>query len=563
MIQTPLSPYTDLRPDTSQALEPASSEAVASASNAPAASPHADTAGFLSLLADERYRFPPEHHEALCEWVAPILARWPGWPAGVQLRWDASGRETLPGHTDSCTEWVLRLGPAVLAKEGKRQTGLQAQWEAAHPATSARPAQRPRDSFTPQPGDPFDALAQAASDHWSARTQVRVHGCEVNGMELRRMLVDCLQSPAGRRWQTPVLTRPTVPTPPHPGVREMRSLFRPWLGDGPSPAKQPKLALLPREPALPVDDVGEAIRILREGGWCAALEHVVPSLVTRLPVGHLLHKHHLEVFHQNRVTVYGPPKGAASNLKIFREDGGRLVRLFRDKDPVSAMPAPDAFLRLLFSGSKALSPEMMPAVREVLANLIACNPLLVRVGLALFKRNIPGDQEVLQRLCLVGKTLTIAGEQLLDSGSAQRDVVIDDLNRWYSRWRSARQRTPESLRSEGISILDAHRFAGPMRPTPEGSDWLKMMKQPPVTGIQDEAKALLEEQLPTLRYAYQAIGRVVHHLAVAHRTYHAFLSEELKAAVDKFCKERAKEDLLVLPPDAASSPLAGSSASCM
>lgn len=542
----------------------------AGAANA-TASRSVGTAEFLSLLADARYRFPPEDQASLCRWVAPILHRWTRWPDGVQLRWDLARGPTQPDDLDPRTEWVLRLRPADPAKDGACPTGLHAEWEGAHPATAARDSRRPPDRFTPQPGDLFDALAQAAVDHWSARTQVRVHGCEVDGMELRRALADGLQTATGAQWGTPVLTRsldpiqpqpqppwiaPTVAPPATPPVRlpvtpRAPSLFRPWLDDTPSAAKQQKLAVLPRQPTPPVDAAGEMARTLRDGGWCEALEHLVPSLITRLPVLHRLHQYYMQVCHSGRITSYGSPSCASGRLYVHWEDNGAVVGQFRDHPPTTYPPSPNAFLRMLLGASEAGSATVMPRVREELARLIECNPVLARVRLALFNKNMPGDQDVLLRVCFIGNTLTMAGEQLLDPDSAQRNVEVDDLVRWYQPEQSARHRTPARLRSEGISLLDAHRYAGPLRPTPEGQKWLKRSNHFVVGNLQTDAEELFREQIPALRYAFKTLTSLISYLSISKKTYQRMVGDGVKTTVDRFYADHSARDLLVLPADTA------------
>jgi hypothetical protein len=203
----------------------------------------------------------------------------------------------------------------------------------------------------------------------------------------------------------------------------------------------------------------------------------------------------------------------------------------------------------------------MPWAREELAQLIECNPVLTRVSLALFNKNMPGDQDVLLRLCLVGKTLTMAGEQLLDPSSAQRPVQIEDLVRWYRRWESARCRMPECLRSEGISILDAQRYAGPLHPTPEGQRWLKQANQPFVSVSQPDANEVFRAQLPALRYAFRTITNLMPYLGIAQKSYLRWVSGDFKTSVEAFCVRQGEEERLVLPTDPASSS-PGSSASC-
>ncbi len=542
MIHAPLSSFTGLREERPLDLSVAASRTPASAE-------------FLSLLGDARYHFPPEDQEALCQWVGPLLHHWAGWPDGVQLQWDDSLRAPASTSLDPHTEWVLHLRPGVQSDEGRVQSGLHVEWEPAPGASAACDARRPADSFTPQPCDLFDALARAATDHWSARSRVSVQGFHVDGMQLRQTLLDRLQTPDGREWGMPALTRPSTPVSPRPPAREAFSLFRPWAQteEGPSPSKRQTLVVVPRQPTPPVEAVGEVIRTLRSGEWNEALEHVVPSLVTRLPVEHPLYTCHVKVVRPGRSTTYGPPQHAGANIQIHREDDGTLVRSARSMQPIPCEAGPDAFLQQLYGCAHAAGRSTMPRLREQLAELVACNPLLVRVGLALCERKIPGDQEVLQRLCLINRNLTIAGQQLLDPGSAQRDVQIDDLVRWYSVFKTARQRAPERLRSDGISILDAHRYAGPLRPTREGQDWLKKANQPPVNAAQADAMSLFEEQLPVLRHALKTLNALTSYLAIGARTYHRLVSGDLKDRVEKFGTDQAEADLLVLPP--ASPPL--------
>ena len=447
------------RQGESSALIDWSGSIPAAAADAPVqgAAPPA-TADFLCLLRDEGYRFPIHDQEALGQWLPQVIPSCYSWPAEVGLVWNDA---PSPGSAQQ----VLRVGPGEIMNNGPRQCGLVARWEDPT-AGSARRASAPH--CVAPPGDLFDAVALAltARQSGAAPASTWPRGGPLTAMTLRRELADWLQTPEGRQHVGPAFgdvstsaddrplqgppwtEAPSTEAHVEAMARELATfLTQEWV-EAPMPQPRPPDATL-----------AEALRTLRDGGWSVTLDHLVPTVLVRLPVGHRCRINSLHVNHSGQEIRYARPGQTCDSLSIVRQSDGRLMRRICTPSYDPLPDSTDSFLEAAIGCPPGRLQQRYPSLREELAEILSMNPELVRLRLALFEQAFPGDHEVLLRLCRIHGQLTVTGEQLLDPGRPQRAVGSEDMHRWFDPYGSAFRRLPDRIAREGIRVLDAHRVA--------------------------------------------------------------------------------------------------------
>ncbi|MBB3194360.1 hypothetical protein [Roseateles terrae] len=301
----------------------------------------------------------------------------------------------------------------------------------------------------------------------------------------------------------------------------------------------------------PADPLLAAIRTLREGGWTEALSHLVSSVVVRLPPNHLMHVDALRVHHADGSTDYGTLMPAATRYFIRQQMDGSYLHYCTHQQPQQKSFTPDAFLELIRSRFSTTAPLSLAAIRKELADVIALNPEAMRLRLALCERGWPLDQELLMRLCMVNRALTVAGQQVMDPALPQRPVRVSDLMRWFRPLESALARRPNVIAAEGISVIDAHLHATPERPTAKGRQLLREGDAGMTTfPSQPHESQLLNERFAELLYAYRTTPQLMTYLGGNRRQLPAMLSirlEEQMAANQFAATARAAEQLAVPP----------------
>lgn len=281
----------------------------------------ADRDTFLHQLCDPKHRFHWDDSHALCKWLEDAVWKCPKWPQGTALQWCDPGDASKSGSARSA-DAVLRVRAGLNVQGGHPVEGLFLQWDMA-PDRRTRHEQSER--FTCVPDDLFDAIARSVSEYWVRFTDARAWGAKADGMALRKQVADWLRTPEGSGSKLPVLTGGACAPkyfgqpprwadwdmPPCAQWRDLRTVSRQELDAAVAEAvnsREAAAAALPRAAALapPVDTLGEAIRTLREGGWSDSLEHLVPTILARLPRNHPMHVDALRVHHPDGSTRYGP-----------------------------------------------------------------------------------------------------------------------------------------------------------------------------------------------------------------------------------------------------------------
>ncbi|OWQ88201.1 hypothetical protein CDN98_08725 [Roseateles terrae] len=524
--------------------------------------PGADrSAEFVGRLMDDRYRFPIHESPVLGQWLASVLPACFSWPAGVLLRWDASADRACaapaawPGTFHPPT---LRLSPGAHTKDGYLLQGVVAQWEGAGPAGAPLPP-----CWIAPPHDLFDALAMALAQRSAALTGTFPAPGLMTGMTLRRELADCLRRTEGQQLAIPQLAsqRLSGQIPPHwlhgdavSVISEMVAVIR---EDNPTlspyvpvaPVQPGGLAAPLLQPLPQTDTLALALHTLREGGWCPALDHLIPTVLVRLPFGHPFRREGMRVNHGGHTTLYGRRLGSPYEVHLHRLQSGQLHLQLTTSTSSECPAGPDHFLEAALGFRPGLVKDSFPGIRGELATVIETNPQLMRMRLALFERHFPGDHEFLLRLCLVNGEVTAAGRQVLDPTLAQRPVERADMQRWYAPTASALQRSPEALAAQGISVINAHFLAAPLRPTVAGN----ILKGDPMNACpqlaQQDLPQLLVHTLPGLYYAYRNGFRLVAYLRTSESTLEARVSPEALKAARDFATAAAQAERLVMPQD--------------
>jgi hypothetical protein len=178
---------------------------------------------------------------------------------------------------------------------------------------------------------------------------------------------------------------------------------------------------------------------------------------------------------------------------------------------------------------------------------MAANPILMRLCLALHARALPGDQELMLRMCLVNGKVTVAGDQLLHPDRPQRAVERGDLERWFSPGASAERRTPQAIANDGICVVDAHRLAAPLRPTIAGHELMQRSFREFPRLLQPGARELLRQRLPELVYACRTNIALLHHMRMSDRTLKSLVSADILKAAKLFRTQAAAAEIVELP----------------
>lgn len=509
------------------------------------------TADVLCLLRDPRYRFPAHHQEALGRWLPEVLPACYSWPPGAALVWNEA-------PCAAPVQQVLRVGPGEITHNGQRQCGLVARWEDPHAGAAGTLAVQ---HFIAPPGDLFDAVALALTlrQPGAAPPGVAPRGGSLSAMTLREELADWLQTPAGQHCSVPALSdvyasadAALLEDPQWMAshgdalARELAAFLVQEAADDPPLSALPVEIPIP-QPRPPDAALADAMRTLCGGGWSVALDHLVPTLLVRLPVSHPCRVNSLLLSHTGQEIQYTRPGQSCDGLSIIRQSDGRLMRRFWSPEYTTFPGGPDDFLEAVTGCRAGELSQHYPQLREELAEIVAMNPELVRLRLALVEQAFPGDHEVLLRLCRIHGQLTPAGEQLLDPGRPQRAVQAADMHRWFDSRGSAFRRLPAQIAQEGISVLDAHRMASPLRPTVQGNPLMGLRAFASLPAVQPDTVALLRQVLPELRYAYRSTRALIHYLRTAIKTFHAMVPAEVLAQADRFVKAAGAAEIVALP----------------
>lgn len=210
---------------------------------------------------------------------------------------------------------------------------------------------------------------------------------------------------------------------------------------------------------------------------------------------------------------------------------------------------PDSFLEAAFRIKPGSLNLQAPGVREELAVIMAWNRQLMELRLALAERAYPCDQEMLLRRCLINGQLTLAGEQLLNPARPQRAVTAADMKRWFHPSAYAQGRDAAAVAAEGISVVDAYRLAGPLRPTVAGTELMGAHIDQFLRWRQRGAQALLEQTYPELVYAFQSGRALRDYLRMAADTFSKAVSAEIRQSAHRFSQQAAVAERVEMPPD--------------
>ncbi|MBB3194365.1 hypothetical protein [Roseateles terrae] len=311
---------------------------------------------------------------------------------------------------------------------------------------------------------------------------------------------------------------------------------------------EPDPAFAPDSGGVQGATLAQAEQVLRGGGWSVVLDHLVPTLLARLPLTHRFRAHCLRVHHEDRVTVYGRPQGTANEIALFRAANGRLDYQFRRSRLPECPQGPDSFLEAAVSIPFGRLKAFHPLIREQLADLMASNAELMRLRLAILERDFPGDHEHLLRVCWVNGRPTPAGEQLLHPCRPQRPVMREDLTRWFHSDLSALRRAPEHLVGEGISVLHAHHLATPLRPTPAGLVLMGETTRSRPRTLQPDTAALLTLRLPELLYVCRTVQGLKRYLACSEAGITSRVSAQDFDAAMAFRDAADQAEILAMPP---------------
>lgn len=558
----------------------------------------------VARLLDARYRFPHHDQRTLCEWLATALPACPSWPSGAALVWQdgadpavsRSSRRSL-----AAGQAVLWVGPHLApCADGQWGLGLAGLWSTMDPVDPSRTHSLLPVCWTAPPGDIFDALALALTQRAASLAGATSTPREWTGMRLRQELADWLRTPAGRRSEGPKFATGYRLAGDHrAGEGTSISISVNFSdgsgngngngnGDGRRPARDvgrpvdiPAAALAPLahgddaadvtdvvdvagaaeaadaadavdavRHASPAASLDEILQTLREGGWCEALDHLIPTVLVRLPRGHPLRLSCLQVDHAGTVTAYGWASSQLRVATLVRQSDQSMTRSSGRSPEVLYPPGPDSFLQAVL-GVSSQRPGMFDfsRVRNTLAAIMACNRTLMQLCLTLFERGFPGDQAILLRMCLFNRQLTLAGQQLLDPSRPQRRVTREDLERWFERHRSAFLRSPDTLAAEGISVLDAQRLASPLFPTLAGETLLGRPMRRHREHPQPDALALLKQQLPELIYAYGSREVLHQQIGVGASTLRQWATPAAIRQAKQVVEQAVNEETVEMPPD--------------
>ncbi len=509
----------------------------------------------LSLLLDERHAFSAHQHRELGEWLPLVLTACRSWPSGAGLIWDGEsvphGNEALPTRPWPTSEQpVLRIGTRWTMASGAPDQEWVAVWDGAPWSQGERMGLPPEHGTRLSSADLFDLLAAAVEQRSSplrsscspALPWASANRSSVTGMRLRQELADWLQTPAGRQCPGPRLQPPELEPFDETLAAELATFIREELLPG-AGAITP--ALPPVSGLRPLDEV---LHTLRTGGWCELLDQLVPTLLVRLPPTHRCCSRGLSVMHDGHWSEYGWPCQGGKHFRISRRPDGRLC--WREMNGIATTypSTPDSFLEAALGLPLGRLNAVLPGVREELATIMACNRTVMDLRLALAERRYPCDQEMLLRMCLVNGQLTLAGEQLLHPEWPQRPVTAEDLERWFGPGSSALGRRAAVIAAEGISVVDAHRLASPLRPSPAGNALMgltaKSFRKPQDGGVQ-----LLLENFPELVYACQTLRRLSAFLRTTNETLRVFVPADLIERANRFCAQAVAAERVVMPPD--------------
>ncbi|MBB3194362.1 hypothetical protein [Roseateles terrae] len=399
--------------------------------------------------------------------------------------------------------------------------------------------------FTAPPGDLFDALALALHQRAASLPGAPPSPGGLTGMRLRQEVADWLQTPAGRRCEGPRPTTPVLEPVDEALIAELATFIRQDLPA--ALAIRPRTLSPVRHPGPADTPLDQVIHTLRSGGWCDALDHLVPTLLTRLPRSYRCATHALVVDYTGPCGQYGWAHPSGNRIYLSRQPDGTVSFDGWKRRSMTYPAEPDSFLEAALDIPCGALNRRMPGVREELAAIMACNRTLMDLRLALADRRYPCDQEMLLRMCLIHGELTLAGDQLMHPERPQRAVTADDLWRWFEQGSSALDRTETAIAAAGISVVDAYRLASPLRPTRAGN----VLMGAPVAFLRRESYGgvqLLEQKLPELTYACQSFCRLEEHLCTSHRHLASLFPAALRERAKRFCAEAAAAEQVNLPP---------------
>ncbi|MBB3194363.1 hypothetical protein [Roseateles terrae] len=509
----------------------------------------------VARLLDERYRFPSHDHRTLCEWLPAVLPQCRSWPAGAALTWEEAtdpAAAGTPHRPVAMGQTVLRLAPQLVqVEDGSWVVGLAGQWCQSDAAAAARPDTALPARCTAPPGDLFDALALALNQRAASLPGAVRHAGRCTGMRLRQELADWLQTPAGRQCEGPRLTTASMESGDETLLAELTTFIREELSAGNATMA---CTLAPFWRPGPADHpLDRVLHTLRSGGWCDLLDHLVPTVLVRLPSSHRCHSPGLAVTHAGQKVDYGWPGNSKTRLCRW-SDGCLTSRVWSNKATIHP-PGPDSFLEGALGLPVGRLNQYLPGVRDELASIMDRNRTLLDVRLALAERAYPCDHEVLLRMCLVGGALTLAGEQLLHPERPQRAATADDLQRWFEPTRSAHARDAAAVAAEGISVVDSYRLASPMRPTAAGTALIAMPHDRYRYWHQQDAPELLSQRIPELLYAWRAMRPLLTYLRIGDKALKTLVPAERLEYARRFCAAAAAADRLNMPPSGQGSAL--------
>ncbi|MBB3194364.1 hypothetical protein [Roseateles terrae] len=477
------------------------------------------------------------------------------------LIWDEGAPPTEQGASAASATGLLPSGPLVLHMGLRRSlaAGVQGQelmaaWNGARWGGAGSFGLSLGEAGTPPSGDFFDLL-MAAVEHRSAvlsstRTVAlasapnRTH---LTGMTLRQELADWLRTPAGRQCELPRLTAPTLKPVDEALVAELATFVHEELASG--NATMARIVAPLWQPGPADDRLDRVLQTLRSGGWCDPLDHLVPTLLVRLPFSHRCSRTALGVICTGERIDYGWPEHPSRSIRLTRHPDGRMSHKGWSQNVVrSYAPGPDNFLEAAFRIPPGELHQWLPGVRDELATIMASHRTLMNLRLALAERNYPCDQEMLLRRCLINGQLTPAGEQLLHPERPQRPVTVGDMERWFQPTTSVHARSPAAVAAAGISVVDAYRLASPLRPTLAGNVLMGLPPDQYLRWHQDEALTLLEEMFPELVYACQTASALRKYLRISSVTYRTCVPAHVHERARRFKAEAAAAERVNLPP---------------
>jgi hypothetical protein len=126
-------------------------------------------------------------------------------------------------------------------------------------------------------------------------------------------------------------------------------------------------------------------------------------------------------------------------------------------------------------------------------------------------------------------------------------VQRSDILQWFDVFGSALQRLPVAIARSGISVLDAHRVASPLRPTAAGNELLGLDKDASRLPRQTDTVELLNQRLPELLYAYRTHRGLLAHLRCSTGSLNRMVSSVMRDEAERFARAASQTEVLVVP----------------